>query len=186
MINTICAENLGNNLESIPAAESGLYILMFLNSGDKDIYDNNIGREKIVVYSHSTSIKSGKFERGLGKRLSEYKKHLHIRKENDSKEFVFSQCFYRGFVFDTHAINLGVDNTTSAKIFENYWNCCLLDFLKRNNLIGSPRITQSYRSEWWYLEGKSFSDSLAASVKNNSCEVARKIANAAEVLRRKE
>jgi hypothetical protein len=112
MKDIIRVENLSNNLESIPAAESGLYILMFLNPGGEDIYDSSIGREKIIVCSHSASIKSGKFDRGLGKRLSEYQKYLHVRKENGAKVFIFNQCFYRGFVIDTHAINLGVDNTT--------------------------------------------------------------------------
>lgn len=186
MIDKTCIKSFSNDLESIPAAESGLYILVFSNPGDEDIYDNNIGREKIVVYSHSASIKSGKFERGLGKRLSDYQKHLHVRRENGAREFVFNQCFYRGFVFDTHSINLELANAKSARVFENYWNCCLVEFLRKNNLIEFPGIPQNYRTEWWHLEEKSFSDSLIAAVEKNTYEVARKIANAAEALRGKE
>lgn len=162
--------------------KSGLYVLVFLNLSNQDIYDNNPGREKIVVYPQSISIKPGKFEGGLLKRMSEYRKHLHIKPERNGKYFVFDECFSGLIAFDTHELQVGVDSANSARVFECYWNSCILDLLMKDGRLSSSRFTQNKRTEWWHIDDLASYENLLISLKERTLQVATKIFKAAEIM----
>ncbi len=154
--------------------------MAFLNIRNQDVYDNNPGREKIVVHSRSTSIKTGKFEGGLLKRINEYKKHLHVYSESNDKCFIFEECFSGLIVFDTNALRLGVGSCNAAKVFECYWNGAIVDFLNKNGDLGSSRFVQNKRTEWWHIDNLTSCDDLLISLNEHALQIAAKVDKATE------
>ena len=147
----ITADNVYREDEAAKA-QHGLYVLFFQNKRNEDIYDNNKNREKIIVHRNSISIKPGKFENGFSNRLTGYKKHLHIRKANKEKEYVFNESFIGAIVLSLDNIEIGFEKRYSPRIFENYWILHINKALEDKRLIHSKRIKQNPRTEWIYAE----------------------------------
>ena len=138
--------------EGAENTQQGLYILFFQNKMDQDIYDNNKNREKIIVHRNSISIKPGKFESGFNERLAGYKKHLHIRKSDEEKEFVFRESYLGAIVLSLDELDIGLKKQHTPRIFENYWILCINKVLESKKLTDSQRIKQNSRTEWIYAE----------------------------------
>jgi hypothetical protein len=62
---------------------NGLYFWFFSNESDEDVWDNNRGREKVIIRKRGRSVRPGKFEAGRTglrtflRRVQEYDDHLH-------------------------------------------------------------------------------------------------------------
>ncbi len=134
----------------------GLYVFLFENADDLDVWDNpkNAARRKVVIPSRGSSLKAGKFEKGLGVRLAEYAAHLHRRRQ-DRTEWAFLDSFRGGYLFDMTTGFGGIPSP--AAVFERYWVECFNAFAAQHSLL---RTAQKARSEWRHLRGRTWPDEL--------------------------
>ena len=63
--------------DGIASIRDGLYLMIISNPHKQDVYDNN-SKPKIVIKAESTSVKTGKFTKGIiARRKDDFGRHLH-------------------------------------------------------------------------------------------------------------
>ncbi|WP_437974429.1 hypothetical protein WMF11_38985 [Sorangium sp. So ce295] len=144
------AEQVSNRL---PQMRDGLYVFFFTNDLTEVVRDNNRGREKTVIHAAGASLKPGKFEGGLVRRMAEYQAHLHWVDTLGRQNWVFTQCFRFGILLDLSQCDLGLPS--SARVFERYWIDSVNQFIDKERLWAP--IRQLARSEWNYIEASGWS-----------------------------
>jgi hypothetical protein len=133
--------------------KSGLYVLVFKNSNDLNILDRNKSKStnevgKIVVPATSLVVKFGKFEDGLVTRLHGYHKHMHYRDESGpvSSAPVFKNVVKSIKYLSLNVISKNKTDWNQARIYEQYWNTSLHNYLNKNDFLsGYQNIRSEYR-----------------------------------------
>ena len=86
--------------------ERGIYVLYFENDQGQVMDRNGLG--KIIVPASGASLKPGKFEKKLIRRMSENARHLHRSGHGPDVRHVFAQCLKRAYVLDLSSYPLAV------------------------------------------------------------------------------
>jgi hypothetical protein len=155
----------------------GLYVFFFINELTESIRDNNKGREKTVIHASGASLKPGKFEGGVVRRLMEYQDHLRWVDARGVQNWVFTQCFRFGLLLDLSQCNLGLPS--ASRVFERYWVDSVSHFIDRERLWAPVR--QLARSEWNYIDVRAWSSDVENRLRDFMLERAARVLKMAAV-----
>jgi len=132
-------ENIDSNF--LQTSKQGLYVMVFKNRFNSDIFDNN-RLKKVVVFKDRCSVKSGKYESSFENRIKSYRNHLHIN-NGFSKKFVFDESLCFLYTVDTSKYQ---SDLILSRSLESIWNQKIYNFLKSRLLI--EESNHNKRSEW--------------------------------------
>lgn len=136
-----------------------LYFWFFSNESDEDVWDNNRGREKVIIRAHARSVRPGKFEVGRSgtrtflRRVQEYDDHLHhlphaAPLQQDAR--VLRKCVVDGGLLDLSAVG------PPSLPVETEWIHESLGYLRQNGWM-LERARQAGRragkGEWHHVVG---------------------------------
>lgn len=153
------------------AVSQGLYVFLFANESETDVYDNTTA-PKIVVPKRGRSIRAGKFEQGLSLRLQNYNAHLHRVQPDGSQRWVLQESFRTGYVLDL----TGAEDALAApeRVFEKYWTDAVNAFLDANRLlaVAGPRAATN---GWRFLRAERWSPALQAEFRSYLADVSARV-----------
>jgi len=149
----------------------GLYVFVFANDSDEDVYDNN-PTPKVVVPRRGRSLRAGKFEQGLALRMQNYNAHLHRRDTNGMQRWVLQECFRSGLLLDLAGAEDPIP--APARVFERYWTDAVAAFLDANRLL-SPSMEGNARSDWRLLRGERWTPDVQAELRSYLADVSARI-----------
>lgn len=146
----------------------GLYVFVFANDSDADIYDNG-PTPKVVVPRRGRSLRAGKFEQGLSLRLQHYNGHLHRLQPDGAQRWVLQECFRSGFLLDL----AGAEEAMAApeRLFERYWAEAVNAFLDANRLLAGS----SARGDWRFLKTERWTSGMQSEFRSYLADVAARI-----------
>lgn len=130
----------------------GLYLLVFQNDFECSIHDRNVRKDsitrsgKVMIPARATTVKVGKFEKTLAKRMLDYNKHMHFQStSNDVMPNLLSQCLQKAYVYPILCQSEFEEKVNGAQVYEKLWINAIDAYLKRNMLLTTE---QNYRSEY--------------------------------------
>lgn len=165
----------------MPEMREGLYVFFFVNETNEIIFDNNKNREKPIIYGQGASLKPGKFENGIMKRLKNYQDHLHWPDTDGTKNWVFTQCVRHGFILDLSSCDIGL--RSAARVFELYWVDSVNRFVDSEKLWAPAPVNQLARSEWKYLDPALWNEEVETRLRNFLNELAGRVLKMVDLVR---
>jgi hypothetical protein len=150
----------------------GLYVFMFVNDSDEDVYDNN-ATPKVVVPRRGRSLRAGKFEQGLTLRLQNYNAHMHRLQADGTQRWVLQECFRSGLVLDL----AGADDAipAPARVFERYWMDAVAAFLDANRLLATGTDKQPGKGDWRVLRAERWTPDIQEELRSYLADVSARI-----------
>jgi hypothetical protein len=120
--------------ERTRAMRDGLYVAVYVNESEHDVWDDNEGREKVVVEARSSTLKYGKFEGGVVDRYKEQFEHLRRHPPGEpSQTWIFRELVRFVIVLDLTPVPL--PSCSCARVFEPFWNAQIEHWLREHHLL---------------------------------------------------
>jgi hypothetical protein len=154
------------------AIGKGLYVFMFVNDSDEDVYDNT-PTPKVVVPRRGRSLRAGKFEQGLALRLQNYNAQLHRLEPDGSQRWVLQECFRSGFLLDLASSEDPIP--APERVFERYWTDAVAAFLDTNRLIAPSHDKHPPKGDWRVLRAERWNAEVQAELRMYLADVAARI-----------
>lgn len=119
--------------ESTRAIRDGLYVAVYVNGSDHDVWDNNT-KPKVVIPANSSMLKYGKFQGGVLRRYRETFEHLRRRPPNGQTEtWIHRELARLVLVLDLTPVALRT--CSCADVFEPFWNGSIETWLSGRTLL---------------------------------------------------